>query len=96
MGQVREKSLKHPFENNLSPSPNEGKIMTRKARPASTLFQAVKPFSGVTWGLILIVMASVAVVLTIFDSFHFQRSHFKQRDVVSIIFEVENMFSSIF
>ena len=69
--------------------------MTRKARPASTLFQAVKPFSGVTWGLILIVMASVAVVLTIFDSLHFQRSHFKQLDVVSIIFEVKkNMFKS--
>ena len=80
----------------MFPSPNEGKIMTRKARPASTLFQAVKPFSGVTWGLILIVMASVAVVLTIFDSFHFQGSHRKQRDVVSIIFEVENMFNSIF
>ena len=96
MGQVREKSLKHPFENNLSPSPNEGKIMTRKARPASTLFQAVKPFSAVTWGRILIVMATVAVVLAIFDRIHFQRSLGKQRDVVSIIFEVENMFSSIF
>ena len=61
--------------------------MTRKARPASTLFQAAKPFSAVTWGLIILVMASVAVVLAIFKG-----SRGKQRNVVSIMFEVENIF----
>ena len=64
--------------------------MTRKARPASTLFQAVKPFSVVTWSLMLLVLAAVIGVFSIFNSLNFQGSHIKKWDLVSIIFEVEN------
>ena len=46
-------------------SPNEGRIMSRKARPTSRLLQALKPFEPTVWYYLLATTLSLLAVFYI-------------------------------
>ena len=67
-------------------SPNEAVIMTRKPRPASTLLQVLKPFSVLSWGLLVIVLLLVTMLIFIFNMIYAKDSVFQKHDTVKIEF----------
>ena len=67
-------------------SPNEAVIMTRKPRPASTLLQVLKPFSVLSWGLLVIVLLLVTMLIFIFKMIYVRGAMFEKIEMAKIKF----------